>query len=155
MINIRIKNLLASAVKPKKAHPSDAAFDLVLPCAVKLPSGRSTVPLGFALEIPDGYYAVIAPRSGNSVKGIPCDCRRGNGASYSTRADADVMLGIIDAGYRGEVQVMVQNHGAPVSLPAGTRIAQMLVCQVEPVAFRYAAGLSDSERGDAGFGSTD
>jgi dUTP pyrophosphatase len=102
------------------------------------PGGRAAVATGIHLEIPRGHVGLIWPRSGLAVKhGI------------------DTLAGVVDSDYRGEVRVVLINHGtAPFSIRAGDRIAQMLVQRIERPAFVAASGLGDTVRGAGGFGST-
>jgi dUTP pyrophosphatase len=151
MIQVKIRLLSKDAVVPTKAHPQDAAFDLYTPRDYSLMVGRQTLQLDFALEIPDGYCAKIKPRSGFASKGLeatpvynasPC------------RINADVLDGLIDSNYRGNVCVIVNNHDNGYRIPKGTRIAQMLIERVEDVQFTQADTLNDSDRQDTGFGAS-
>ena len=126
---------------PRKAHDDDAAYDLRSREDMILPPGRSTlVPAGFSMELPPGYEAQIRPRSGLALKN-------------------DIMLtnspGTIDAGYRGEVGVIMFNAGQQdFTISRGDRIAQMVIMKLPEVSLIPAAELSDSGRGSGGFGST-
>ena len=126
---------------PAKAHPDDAAWDLRARVDMELPSGRSVaVPAGFKMELPPGFEAQIRPRSGLALK-------------------HDIMLtnspGTIDAGFRGEVAVIMYNGGRePFPIRRGDRIAQMVICALPEVTLTAAAELSASGRGEGGFGST-
>ena len=124
-----------------------AAYDLYLKEDIYISSGRQVVGLGFAMEIPQGYAAEIQPRSGFASKGIL--------AKDLVRYDADVLYGLIDSDYRGEVGVIINsNEEDDFLVPAGTRIAQMIIKKVEDVEFREVESLSETERGKGGFGST-
>ncbi|MEP1441575.1 MAG: dUTP diphosphatase [Hyphomicrobiales bacterium] len=109
--------------------------------SVTLAAGqRSLIPTGLAMEIPEGYEAQIRPRSGLAIK---------NGVTALNSP------GTIDADYRGEVQVILINHGAePFIIERGMRIAQMVIAPVTQVSFTTTDELSDTERGAGGFGST-
>ena len=126
---------------PAKAHPDDAAYDLRARVDMELPSRRSVlVPTGLFLELPFGYEAQIRPRSGLALK-------------------HDIMLtnspGTIDAGYRGEVGVIVYNGGTePFPVRRGDRIAQMVIARLAEVELCEVDALSESDRGAGGFGST-
>jgi len=126
---------------PAKAHADDAAFDLRSRVDMELPSGRSVlVPTGLFIELPCGYEAQVRPRSGLALK-------------------HNLMLtnspGTIDAGYRGEVGIiMLIMGGAPFPVKRGDRIAQMVIARLPEVELESAAELTDSERGAGGFGST-
>ena len=101
---------------------------------------RTLVPTGLAMEIPEGYEAQIRPRSGLAIK---------NGVTALNSP------GTIDADYRGEVQVILINHGAdPFTVERGMRIAQMVIAPVTQVTFTTTDELSNTERGAGGFGST-
>ena len=126
---------------PAKAHADDAAYDLRARVDMELPSRRSIlVPTGLFLELPFGYEAQIRPRSGLALK-------------------HDIMLtnspGTVDAGYRGEVGVIVYNGGTePFPVRRGDRIAQMVIARLAEVELCEADELSESDRGAGGFGST-
>ena len=126
---------------PRKAHDDDAAYDLRSREDMILPPGRSTlVPAGFSMELPPGYEAQIRPRSGLALK-------------------HDLMLtnspGTIDAGYRGEVGVIMYNGGTTeFPIRRGDRIAQMVICRLPEVKLVASEELSTTDRGSGGFGST-
>lgn len=127
---------------PARAHPGDAGLDLAAAEACEIaPGGRSAVPTGVAVAIPPGHAGLVVPRSGLARRyGV-------------TVANAP---GLIDAGYRGELLVLLVNLGdAPHRVEAGDRIAQLVVVPValsEPV---RAERLPPSDgRGEGGFGST-
>ncbi|MCA9721745.1 MAG: dUTP diphosphatase, partial [Gemmatimonadetes bacterium] len=102
--------------------------------------GRALVPTGISIAIPVGYCGLVMPRSGLALK---------HGISLPNTPAT------IDADYRGELQVILINHGdQPFRVARGDRIAQMLVQRVEPVAFREVAELPPSDRDAGGFGST-
>lgn len=126
---------------PAKAHADDAAYDLCSRADLELEPMTSTlVPTGLFLELPVGYEAQIRPRSGLALK-------------------HDIMLtnspGTVDAGYRGEVGVIVYNGGKkPFPVRRGDRIAQMVIAKLAEVEMEEADTLTDSARGSGGFGST-
>ena len=126
---------------PKKAHFDDAAFDLRSRVDMVLPVRRSVVvPAGFSIELPVGFEAQIRPRSGLALK-------------------HDLMLtnspGTIDAGYRGEVGVIMYNGGtAEFPIKRGDRIAQMVIARLPEVELISVDTLSETGRGSGGFGST-
>ena len=126
---------------PRKAHASDAAWDLRAREALELPVGRSTlVPTGVFIELPPNYEAQIRPRSGLALK-------------------HDLMLtnspGTVDSGYRGEVGVIMYNGGKePFKIERGDRIAQMVICRLPEVTLEQCKELSGSDRGAGGFGSS-
>ena len=146
-MEIRIKKLSEWAIIPQKMSDGAAAYDLFLPEDTYIRSGRQVVGLGFAMEIPQGYAAEIQPRSGFASKGIP--------DKDWERMDADVLYGLIDSDYRGEVGVIINsNEQYNFSVPAGLRIAQMIIRKVEDVEFSEFESLSETKRGKGGFGST-
>ena len=127
---------------PAYAHPGDAGADLRAADDVVLPpGGRATVGTGIAVAVPDGYAAFVHPRSGLASRhGI-------------TVVNAP---GTVDAGYRGEVRVVLLNTdpAEPFTVRRGDRIAQLVVQPVTRVSFLDAAELPPTPRGEGGFGST-
>lgn len=128
--------------EPHYAHPGDAGADLVTAVDVELPPlGRATVPTGVSIALPDGYAAFVHPRSGLAARhGV-------------TLVNAP---GTVDAGYRGEIQVVLLNTDPvhPVRLTRGDRIAQLVVQPVARARFVRAERLPGSGRGSGGFGSS-
>lgn len=104
------------------------------------PGERALVPTGLALQIPRGFEAQIRPRSGLAIK---------NGITALNSP------GTIDSDYRGEVRVILINHGQETFvIERGMRIAQMVIAPVTQAEFFVVGALSETERGDGGFGST-
>lgn len=126
---------------PARAHEDDAAFDLRSRADLTVPVGRSTlVPTGVFMEIPRNFEAQVRPRSGLALK------------HNITLTNSP---GTIDAGYRGEVGVIVFNHGPePFPVRRGDRIAQMVIAELPEVEIACVSELSASDRGEGGFGST-
>jgi dUTP pyrophosphatase len=126
---------------PQKAHHDDAAFDIKSRAEVELIPGKShLVPTGLYLELPIHYEAQIRPRSGLALK------------HTLTVTNSP---GTIDAGYRGEVCVIMLNAGTETyTVNRGERIAQMVISKLPQVALIQVDELSSSKRGDGGFGST-
>jgi dUTP pyrophosphatase len=142
VLEVSVTRLDPDVPLPAYAHPGDAGCDLVTTVDVVLPPGeRSLVPTGLALALPDGYAAFVHPRSGLAT-------HHGVGIVNSP--------GTIDAGYRGEIKVILVNTdlSAPVHLRRLDRIAQLVVQRVEQVVWRETGELPDSERGAGGHGST-
>ena len=142
MVEILIKRLDEQVPLPSYAHPGDAGADLTTTVDVRLgPGERAMVPTGIALALPDGYVALVHPRSGLAAK---------FGVSIVNAP------GTVDAGYRGEVKVMLINldPAEPVCLARGDRIAQLLVQRVERARFVEVESLPGSARGAGGYGST-
>jgi len=127
---------------PSYAHPGDAGADLVTTVDVEIPpQGRVTVPTGVAIALPDGYAAFVHPRSGLAAR---------HGLTVVNAP------GTIDAGYRGEIKVVLLNTDTtePVVLRRGDRVAQLVVQRVERARFLAATSLPGSHRGAGGFGSS-
>lgn len=145
METIRIKRLSEDALIPVRATDGAACFDLYVPKDTPIQKGRNVIPLDIAIELPHGTYAEIRPRSGFSAKGFEdvTGCRR----------DADVLHGIVDADYRGNVGVIVRSEDYFV-VAKGTRVAQMLICSYLPSEFVEVDELSSTDRQAGGFGST-
>ena len=127
---------------PAYAREGDAGCDLVTTVDVDLaPGERVLLPTGIAMALPDGYAAFVHPRSGLAIK-------HGVGLVNAP--------GTIDAGYRGEIKVILVNHDQheTVRLKRFDRVAQLVVQRVEQVAWRETGALPESERGAGGHGST-
>jgi len=140
-MKIPAKRLDTEIPLPETAHPWDAGVDLRARETVVLESGgRAMVPTGLAVAIPEGHVGLVAPRSGLAA-------RHGLGVVNAP--------GVIDAGYRGEVMVILVNHGTdPVTLERGDRIAQLIVVPFVTPVFEDVDELPESVRGEEGFGST-
>jgi len=127
---------------PERAHPGDAGSDLFAAADVDLePGQRAVVGTGVCIALPDGYAAFVHPRSGLAARyGV-------------TIVNAP---GTVDAGYRGEIKVILLNTDAehPVQFRRGDRIAQLVIQKVERPVFREVANLPGSQRGEGGHGST-
>ena len=140
--DVLITRVDPGATLPSYARPGDAGADLVTCEDVELaPGERAVVRTGIAVALPDGYAAFVHPRSGLAAR---------HGVTVVNAP------GTIDAGYRGEIKVILMNTDAadPVSFRRGDRIAQLVVQRVERVAFREVPALPGSDRGEGGFGST-
>lgn len=126
---------------PSKAHPTDAGIDL--PCSESFmmePAQSKLIGTGFAIEIPEGYEAQIRPRSGLALK------------RCITVLNSP---GTIDSSYRGELKVLLINHGLDLqNFSRGDRIAQMVVQPVVQVEVSECVELGETERNDKGFGSS-
>ena len=123
---------------PEYGSAGAAGADLRASEAVTLPpGGRAAVATGLRLEIPPGHVGLVWPRSGLAV-----------------RHGIDTLAGVIDSDYRGEVRVVLVNHGSePFEVRPGDRIAQLVLQRVERASF-VAEALGGPERGEGGFGST-
>lgn len=127
---------------PSYAHEGDAGADLRAAVDVTIPPGeRALVPTGVAIALPEGYVGLVHPRSGLAHR---------HGLSVVNTP------GTVDAGYRGEIKVLLINHDLrePVELRRGDRIAQLVVQRVERAAFTVVEALDATERGSGGYGST-
>jgi dUTP pyrophosphatase len=139
---VAVVRLDAGLPLPSYAHPGDAGADLMSTVDLTLaPGERALVPTGIALALPEGYVALVHPRSGLAAR---------HGLSIVNTP------GTIDAGYRGEIKVLLVNHDRtqPVELRRGDRIAQLVVQRFERAVFTEVAALPDSVRGAGGYGST-
>jgi len=139
-MNCRIVLLNSDSRYPTKSHVNDAGYDLFSTEDVSLkPLQRKVVKTGIKLSIPTGFYGRIAPRSGLAVK---------NGV--------DVLAGVIDSGYNGEIGVVLINTDKfeSVNLPKSSRIAQLIFEKCEDMNFETVLSLDVSERDAGGFGST-
>ena len=143
MLEVSVRRLDPDVPLPAYAHPGDAGCDLVTTQDADVaPGERVVLSTGLALALPQGYAAFVHPRSGLAAH---------HGVSLVNAP------GTIDAGYRGEVQVIVINHDprAVLRLRRMDRVAQLVVQRVEHVQWREVDGdLPDSERGTGGHGST-
>lgn len=141
-MSFRFTRLNEAAKVPRRAHHGDAGCDLFAAQSARLrPGERASVGTGIAVEIPDGSAGLVLPRSGLAAK---------HGISVVNAP------GLIDAGYRGEVRVLLLNtdNSDAFEIEPGDRIAQLVIVEIgdaEPV---EVGELADSVRGEGGFGST-
>ncbi|GGX56584.1 deoxyuridine 5'-triphosphate nucleotidohydrolase [Streptomyces noursei] len=141
-MDVLLRRLDPDVPVPSYAHPGDAGVDLVTTEAAELAPGERTVlPTGVSIALPDGYAAFVHPRSGLAAR---CGLALVNAP------------GTVDAGYRGEIKVIVVNLDPreSVRFEKYDRIAQLVVQQVEKVRFHEVAELPGSARAEGGFGST-
>jgi dUTP pyrophosphatase len=139
-MKVRIKRIGAGSKLPVYQHPGDAGMDLFAAEDVTLGAGEvKPVPTGIKMAIPDGYVGLIWDKSGISLQGV------------------HRLAGVVDAGYRGEVKVVMVNLGkVPFVFKQGQKVAQMLIQPVEAVEVVDVgeADLDETARGAGGFGST-
>lgn len=138
-MKLEVKKLMPEAKLPTRAHSDDAGLDLysVEEC-VLASGGRRAVKTGIAVAIPAGYVGLIWDKSGLSAK-----------------AGLKTMGGVIDAAYRGEVQVIIVNlSDAPYEIQKGSKVAQLLIQKVALPEVCEVSELNDTLRGESGFGST-
>jgi len=142
MTKILIKRLDPTVPLPSYAKAGDAGADLATRIDFTInPGERMLVPTGISIALPNGYVALVHPRSGLAIK---------HGISMVNTP------GTVDAGYRGELQVILINHDLtqPVSFKKGDRIAQLVIQKVEQADFVEVSDLPGSDRSSGGFGST-
>ncbi len=144
-VEVKIQRLPGNADLPLPAYQSKDAVGMDVPAAVTsdvtvAPGEVAAIPCGFAMALPPGFEAQVRPRSGLAAK---------NAVSVANAP------GTIDPDYRGEVKVLLINHGkAPFVVTRGMRIAQLLVVPVPRVAWVEVGDLPATERGAGGFGHT-
>ncbi|MFD5565156.1 dUTP diphosphatase [Kitasatospora griseola] len=141
-VDILIRRLDPEIPLPAYEHPGDAGADLrTTEDAVLQPGERALLPTGISIALPDGYAAFVHPRSGLAAR---CGVALVNAP------------GTVDAGYRGEIKVIVVNLDPrePVNFKRGDRIAQLVIQQVEKARFHEVGELPGSVRAEGGFGST-
>ena len=140
-MDLRIRRLSPDAVLPSAAHPGDAGLDLHATTALTIaPGAWATVPTGIVIELPPGTEAQVRPRSGLAAR---------HGVTVLNAP------GTIDEGYRGEVGVILINHGPlPFEITPGTRVAQLVVQRRLEIQVVEVEALSQTARGAGGFGST-
>jgi dUTP pyrophosphatase len=140
-IIVHVKRLSPDARMPEAARRGDVAYDLYSSVDYELrPGERYAVPTGIAIEIPEGYEGQVRPRSGLAMK---------EGVTVLNTP------GTIDSGYRGEVKTIMINLGdRPFRITKGMRISQLAIRLVPMVEFVEVDEISDTERGENGFGST-
>ena len=136
---IKVKKIEEQAIIPTRSNSDDAGWDLYsITTRPIAPSQRVTIRTGISLQIPEEYVGLIWPRSGMSVK---------NGI--------DVLAGVVDSGYRGEIKVCLLNTSREwMDIKEGDRIAQILFQQVPHFQLQEVDILQNSDRGEGGFGST-
>lgn len=134
-----VTKLNEDALVPTRSNPGDAGYDLYADRVVILePLALVMVPTGIAISIPPDCYGRIAPRSGLAWK-----------------HQLDVFAGVVDSSYRGEVKVLLKNHGShPVTLQKGDRVAQLIFERIYTPELEVVDCLDESARGGGGFGST-
>lgn len=136
---LSFKRLDQRATLPTRGSLSSAGLDLYSIEAVTIePRQRALVNTGLAVAIPEGYYGRVAPRSGLAVK-----------------QGLDVLAGVIDADYRGELRCALYNTGdEPIELPAQSKICQLIIEKIITPTPVWADEISETDRGEGGFGST-
>ena len=141
-LDVLLRRLDTDLPLPSYAHPGDAGADLLTTVDLRLePGERALVPTGVALALPEGYVALVHPRSGLAAR---------HGLSIVNTP------GTIDAGYRGEVKVLLINHDPreAIELRRGDRVAQLIIQRFERARFVEVDALPTSVRGEGDYGST-
>lgn len=140
-MKINFKKLSKTAIMPCKAHANDAGFDLFSDVNITTMGGDQTkVRTGIAIELPDGYMADVRPRSG-----------------ITSKTKLRVQYGTIDAGYRGEISIIVDNIGSYYdfeNIEEGMKLAQLVIQKIPDIELIEADELNETARGAGGFGST-
>lgn len=139
-MTIHIQKIDPQAQMPKYAHPGDAGMDVFSNEQVNIGVGeRKAIRTGIAMQVPDGYVALVWDKSGRAIK-----------------EGLKVMAGVIDSGYRGEVQIVLVNLGTEeVCIQKGEKIAQILIQPVISATIQEVQEFNDdTSRGTDGFGST-
>ena len=142
-MKVNIKRLHPNAVIPTYAKEGDAGMDLVATSVISETHTQITYGLGVALEIPNGFVGLVFPRS--SIR--------------KTRLQLSNSVGVIDSGYRGELQATFNKITTTLEnqkndYKVGDRVAQIMIIPFPPIEFEQVTQLSETERGEGGFGST-
>ena len=147
-MNIGVKKIHENAVIPKFAHATDTGFDLfTVENTIIQANKKSIVRTGLIFDLPYGWGIQVRNKSGITVKGVP------NLLGYN--ADITVYIGTIDSAYRGELGIMVKNETEEtIVIPSGTKLAQGVLEKVYQCTFEEIEEVSETDRGNGGFGST-
>lgn len=138
-MKVRIKKLNPLAIIPSYAKDGDAGMDLVATEIISDGQFQITYGTGLAMEIPYGFVGLVFPRSSIRKTGL----------------ELSNSVGVIDSGYRGELQATFNKNEGPINkYEIGDRIAQIIILPYPPIEFVEADELSNTERGEGGFGST-
>jgi dUTP pyrophosphatase len=141
-VELRVRRLREEAKLPSRAHDGDAGLDLYAAVSATIdPGERATVATGIAIEVPAGHAGLVLPRSGLAAR---------HGIAVANAP------GLIDAGYRGEIKVLLLNtdRTEPFEISVGDRIAQLVLTPVAEADTVEVAELAGSARGEGGFGSS-
>lgn len=151
MLEVKVKILSPNAVVPKYAHATDTGFDLYTSEDLVLdPKCTGIAKTGLAFELPEGWGIMLRNRSGITVNGCPAIT-----LNNSKNVPVTVFIGTLDEDYRGEIGIMVRNDSEQsILIPAGTKLAQGVLEKVYQATFTLVEELSDTTRGQGGFGST-
>ena len=151
MLDVKVKILSPNAVVPKYAHATDTGFDLYTSEDLVLdPKCTGIAKTGLAFELPEGWGIMLRNRSGITVNGCPAIT-----LNNSKNVPVTVFIGTLDEDYRGEIGIMVRNDSEQsILIPAGTKLAQGVLEKVYQATFTLVEELSNTTRGNGGFGST-
>ena len=148
-MEVKIKKLHPDAVIPTKGTPQSACYDLYAPYDFTVSPGRQVMPLELAMELPDGYCAVIRSRSGYASKGFA-----GILGDTEYRFDADELSGVVDSDFRQGIGAIIYSRVPRMfTIRKGQRVAQMLIIKAECADFIETDTLTDTDR-HGGFGHT-
>lgn len=147
-MKMNIKKISKDAVTPKFAHSTDSGFDLFTSEELTLEANQKGVAkTGIIFEIPNGWGMQIKNKSGITLKGVP--------TTSGVNADITVYEGTIDMDYRGELMIMLKNEeNHQITIPKHTKLAQGVLRKVYHCEFNEVLEVSETERGQEGFGST-
>ena len=147
-MKMNIKKISKDAVTPKFAHSTDSGFDLFTSEELTLEANQKVVAkTGIIFEIPNGWGIQIKNKSGITLKGVP--------TTSGVNADITVYEGTIDMDYRGELMIMLKNEeNHQITIPKHTKLAQGVLRKVYHCEFNEVLEVSETERGQGGFGST-
>lgn len=147
-MKMNIKKISKDAVTPKFAHSTDSGFDLFTSEELTLEANQKGVAkTGIIFEIPSGWGIQIKNKSGITLKGVP--------TTSGVNADITVYEGTIDMDYRGELMIMLKNEeNHQITIPKHTKLAQGVLRKVYHCEFNEVLEVSETERGQGGFGST-
>ena len=147
-MKMNIKKISKDAVTPKFAHRTDSGFDLFTSEELTLEANQKGVAkTGIIFEIPNGWGIQIKNKSGITLKGVP--------TTSGVNADITVYEGTIDMDYRGELMIMLKNEeNHQITIPKHTKLAQGVLRKVYHCEFNEVLEVSETERGQGGFGST-
>jgi dUTP pyrophosphatase len=137
-MKVKFKKLHENAVLPSYARPGDAGLDMFPVSTERVPHHKIRCHFGFSMEIPEGYVGLIFPRS----------------SIWKTDSRMSNSVGVIDSGYRGEVQAVFDMIGYQEFYKGGVPVCQMIIMPIPPIEPEWADYLSDTERGAGGFGHT-
>ena len=163
MEQVKIKR--NGGIIPTKGSEFAAAYDVYAPENIELKYGRQVIDLKFQIELPHGYAAIIQPRSGFACKGMEVQAMTKSFwlialgfFSREQRIDADVIVGLVDEDYRGNVGVIIKSNFKPLIrraiIPKGTRIAQMRIVRVPDTELKDVVRLDMTKNRGGGYGHT-